>query len=145
LAISAAEIILSDAADDAAVAGGHGRAGLGNGSCILSSGKERDDYNFTEVGKRETGFVILATRTDKSVFRDETGNSRVHESVHHEEVTEFSEAPLEPHLFVPPQDFKRVPQLPDGVGYALTYRMRLRWEILKDSFSLPNRIAKFTT
>ena len=110
----------------------------------LSSGTgERDDYKFTEAGKRETGFVLLATRTHKSSFQDETGNSRAHESVRHEEVTEFSETPLEPDLFVPQRDFKRVPQLPDGIRYALAYRIRLRWEILKDSLSLPNRIAKF--
>ena len=102
---------------------------------------ERNDYQFTETGKRETGFLLLATRTHKSSFQDETGNSRLYESVHHEEVTEFSEAPLEPDLFVPPRDFKRVPQLADGVHYARTYRIRLRWEMLKDSLSLLNRIG----
>jgi len=105
---------------------------------------ERDDYKFTEAGDRETGFVLLATRTHKSSFEDETGNSRAHESVHHEEVTELSETPLKPDLFVPPHDFKRVLQLPDGVRYAPAYRLRLRWETLKDSLHLPNRIAKFT-
>jgi len=112
---------------------------------LLSSGVERDDYKFTETGKRETGFAILTTRTHRSFFRDETGNSRVHESVHREEVSEFSEAPLEPDLFVPPLDFKRVPQLFDGVRFRLAYRMRLRWEMLKDSISLPDRISRFTT
>jgi hypothetical protein len=105
---------------------------------------ERDDYKFTEAGNRETGFVLLATRTHKSFSQDETENSRTHESVHHEEVTELSETPLEPGLFVPPRDFERVPQLPDGVRYAPAYRIRLRWEILKDSLRLPNEIAKFT-
>jgi hypothetical protein len=105
---------------------------------------ERDEYKFTEAGDRETGFVLLATRTHKSSFEDETGNSRAHESVHHEEVTELSETPLKPDLFVPPHDFKRVLQLPGGVRYAPAYRLRLRWETLKDSLHLPNRIAKFT-
>ena len=103
----------------------------------------KDDHKFTEAGKRETGFALLATRTHRS-FRDETGTLNTHESVHREEVTEFSEAPLEPDLFVPPLDFKRIPQLPDGVRYRLVHRIRLRWEMVKDSFSLPSRIVKFT-
>ena len=104
----------------------------------------RDDFKFTEAGKRETGFVLLATRNRKFSVENQTGSSRVHESVHHQEVTEFSEAPLEPGLFVPPIDFKRVPQLSDGERYALRYRIGIRWEMLQDSLSLPNRIAKFT-
>lgn len=111
---------------------------------LCSGTGERDDYKFAEAGNRETGFVLLARRTHKSFFQDATGTARTHEGVHHEEVTEFSETPLEPDLFVPPRDFKRVPQLPDGIRYALAYRLRLRWETLKDSFHLPNRIAKFT-
>lgn len=112
--------------------------------CYLASGTgPKDDHKFTEAGKRETGFALLATRTHSS-FRDETGTSNTHESVHREEVIEFSEAPLESDLFVPPLDFKRIPQLPDGVRYRLAHRIRLRWEMLKDSFSLPNRIVKFT-
>jgi len=111
---------------------------------LCSRTGERDDYKFTEVGKRETGFVLLATRTHKSYFQDETGKLRDHESVDREEITELSETPLEPDLFVPPADFKRVPQLPDGVRYARAYRIRLRWESLIDSLSLPNRIARFT-
>lgn len=105
----------------------------------------RDDHKFSETGKRERGFTLLATRTNRSFVEGETGNLRTHESVAREEVTEFSEAPLEPVLFVPPLDFKRVPQLSDGVPYALPYRLRLRWEILRDSLSLPNRIANFTS
>jgi hypothetical protein len=111
----------------------------------MSSGDQpRDDYKFTESGTIETGFVMLATRRHKSLFHDENGNSRVHESIHRDEVVEFSEGLLGPDLFVPPRDFKRVPQIPDGVSYALAYRMQLRWAMLKDSLSLPNRIAGFT-
>ena len=112
---------------------------------VLCAGGERDDYKFTQTGKRETGFAILTTRTHKSFFQDETGNSRVDESVHREEVSEFSEAPLEPDLFVPPLDFKRVPQLLEGTRFPLAYRIRFRWEMLKDSIRLPDRISKFTT
>lgn len=72
-----------------------------------------------------------------------TESLRTIETVHREEVTEFSEAPLEPDLFVPPADFERIPQLSDGVRHTLAYRARLRWEILKDSLSLPDKIAKF--
>ncbi len=66
---------------------------------------EKDDYKFTETGKRETGFALLYTRTQTQVCRDATGNSRDYRSVLHQEVTEFSETPLEPDLFVPPLDF----------------------------------------
>ena len=111
----------------------------------LSSGNgERDEYKFTEAGERETGFVVRATRIHRSFARDETGNPRVHESVYREEVSEFSETPLELSFFVPPRDFKRLPQLPDGTRYRLAYRARLRWEMWKDSLTLPKRIAEFT-
>jgi hypothetical protein len=110
---------------------------------VLASGNERDDYEFTDVGKRETGFVLLASRIRKTHFRDELGNLRVQESVEREEVAEFSEAPLEPGVFVPPPDFRRVPRLPDGIRYALRYRMRLQWETLKDSRHLSKLLAKF--
>lgn len=116
----------------------------GTYSYLSSATAERDDYKFTETGNRETGFALVATRTHKSYSEDEIGNSRTHESVHRQEVTELSEAPLGPELFVPPRDFKRVQQLPDGVRYSLPHRIRLRWETLKDSLSLPNRIAKFS-
>jgi len=102
-----------------------------------------DDYNFTEVGKRETGFALLFTRTVRSPFRDETGKLTTHESLQREEVTEFSELPLEPAMFVPPLDFKRVPWFSDGSRYLRAYRTRLRWQALKDSFMLPKRIAEF--
>jgi hypothetical protein len=105
---------------------------------------EKDDYKFTETGKRETGFALLYTRTQTQVCRDATGNSRDYRSVLHQEVTEFSETPLEPDLFVPPLDFERVPQLPDSLHYAFAYRIRLQWEMLKDSISLLKRIAKYS-
>jgi hypothetical protein len=82
---------------------------------------ERDDYKFTEVGKRETGLALLSTRRHKSFFQDETGRLREHEAVDREEITEFSESPLPADLFVPPSDFKRVPQLPDGLRYTRAY------------------------
>ena len=103
----------------------------------------RDDHKFTETGKRETGFVLLATRTSRSSFKDKTGNLRMHEHVDLEEVIAFSEDPLNSDLFVPPLAFKRVPLLSGGVSYSLGHRLRLRWEILKDSLSLPSKMAKF--
>ena len=104
---------------------------------------QRDDYKFTETGRRETGFIMRITRTHRSFSRDEAGNARVHESIHREEVSEFSETPLAPDLFVPPRDFKRVPQLADSAGQRLAYRLWLRWKMWEDSLSLPHRIARF--
>ena len=57
---------------------------------------ERDDYKFTEVGKRETGFALLATRRHKPFFQDEMGRPKEHEGVDREEITEFSESPFRP-------------------------------------------------
>jgi hypothetical protein len=113
----------------------HPPAGPGAFYHLSSATGERDDYKFTEAGKRETGFVLLSTRRNKTYSQDQTGNLREHEGIHHDEITEFSEAPLEPDLFVPPSDFKRVLQLPDGMRCPPAYRMRLRWESLKDSLS----------
>lgn len=104
----------------------------------------RDDYKFTQTGTRETGFLVQATRTYKSFFSDEAGIARIHESVSHDEITEFSETPLEPELFVPPRDFRRVPQLPDKIRSSFSFRTMRRWEMLRDSFSLRNRISRFT-
>jgi hypothetical protein len=95
-----------------------------------------------DTGERSELFVVRFTRRDKYHFQDETGNSKDHEVYHG--ITELSETPLEPNLFIPPSDFKRVPQLPDGVRYAREYRIRLRWEMFKDSLALPSRITKFT-
>lgn len=107
----------------------------------VGTGK-RDGFQFSEVGSRETVFLLLATRTDRSFSRGETGNRRVHKTINHEEITAISEMPPAADLFVPPTNFKRVTQLPDE-HYALSFRLRLR-EMLQDAFFLPKRIAKFT-
>jgi hypothetical protein len=111
--------------------------------CSLIEG-DRDDYKFTETGKPETGFTVRATRIHKSHFCDRDGNTRIHETVSHEEAIEFSEAPLPPEIFVPPPNFRRVPQLSNGMRYSMLRRTRFRWEMLKDSFSLQRKIAQFT-
>jgi hypothetical protein len=113
--------------------------------CYLTVGTgERDDYEFSEAGKRETGFALMSIRTNRSSFKDQAGTARTHTGVYRDEVTEFSEAPLARELFVPPLDFKRVAQLPEkDARYAPTFRARVRWEMLKDSFSLPNRMAGY--
>ena len=112
---------------------------------LASSTSAWDDHKFTEVGKRETGFALLTTLTHKSWFNDEMGSLRTSEDIHREEVIAYSEAPLQPDLFVPPRSYQRVPWFPGEDRYLLAYRMRLRWETWKDSFSLPYRIAEFAT
>jgi len=99
---------------------------------ILTVGNKRDDYRFTESGERETGFPILVLRKHRPYFRDQDGVVRSHEHLHRDEVTEFSEAPLDPDVFIPPRDFKRVMQLGGSVRHTLSERLRLRWEMLKD-------------
>jgi hypothetical protein len=112
--------------------------------CIfrLGSGStKRDDFTFTQKGERETGFPVLAARLDRSYFRNPDGIMRSHESSSRNEVTEFSEAVLDPAVFIPPRDSKRVMQLPGGVCYPLSNRLRLRWEMLKDSRQLRKKVA----
>ena len=60
-----------------------------------------------------------------------------------DEVTEFSEAALDPEVFIPPREFKRVMQLPGGIRYPLSIRLQFRWEILKDSYQLRKKRAVY--
>ncbi len=109
---------------------------------VLSSGGKRDDFRFTHKGDRETGFPLLVASTNRSYFRGQNGVMRSHESSYTNEVTEFSEAALDPALFIPPRDFKRVMQLPGGIRYPLSNRLRLRWEMLKDSSELRKKLGR---
>lgn len=101
---------------------------------IGAGGNNRDDFRFTENGERETGFLLLVARTNRSYFRDQVGMMRSHESSYRDEVTELTEATLNPEIFIPARDFKRVMQLPGSVLYPLSSRLRFRWEMLKDSY-----------
>jgi hypothetical protein len=104
---------------------------------VVGSGtNKRDDFTFTQKGERETGFPILLARVDRSYFRDQDGVMRSHESSSRDEVTEFAEATLDLAVFIPPRDFKRVMQLSGGMRYPLSNRLRVRWEMLKDSRQL---------
>lgn len=109
----------------------------------LASGAERDDYKFTEAGKRENGFALFLRRSNKSFLQDEQGNSKSFETTHEEEVTELSEAALTRELFVPPRSCKRVALFQDGMRYRLGYRARFHWELLKDLLVLPRKVAEF--
>ena len=113
--------------------------------CVVSltSSGTRDDFKFTETGTRETGFLLESRRTHRSFFVDDGGNPTFRETLAQEEVTEFSESPLNAGLFVPPREFQRVPHLPDRARYTSKDHMRLRWEMMKDWFSLRGRIRSF--
>ncbi len=104
-------------------------------------GNKRDAFKFTQDGERETGFPVLVASTNRSYSRDQYGVMRCHESSHRDEVTEFSEAPLDAALFIPPRDFERVTQLPGGIRHPLSNRLRFRWEMLKDSCHLRKKLA----
>ena len=111
-------------------------------SYALGSGTNtRDDFTFTRKGERETGFPLLVVHVHRSYFSDQDGVIRSHESSSRNEVTEFSEAALDPALFIPPRNFKRVMQLPGGVRYSLSNRLRFRLEMLKDSRELRKKLA----
>src|SRR5260370_13466322 len=110
---------------------------------VGSGGGKRDDFRITENGVRETGFPLLVRNTNRSYFPDQEGVIRSHESSHVDEVTEFSEAALDPEVFIPPREFKRVMQLPGGIRYPLSSRRRFRWEMLKDSYQLRKKLAVY--
>ena len=81
---------------------------------------EQDEVKCTTAGPRETGFQIVLT--------DKRGSR-------HEKVIELSEDALDPALFQPPADFKRVARLPSGAyeyRYPWETRVRLRWLMLMD-------------
>ena len=103
-------------------------------------GSKRDDLRITEIGERETGLPLLVAGTNRSYFGDQEGVMRSHESSHRDEVTELSVAPLDREVFIPPRDFKRVMQLPGGIRYPLSNRLRFRWEMLKDSCQLRKKL-----
>ena len=108
---------------------------LGRGIfCVLTAGGKKDDYKFTESGERETGFPLLVATANRSYFRDQEGAIRSHESSQRDEVTEFSEAPLDLEVFIPPGNFKRVMQLPGSIRYPISTRLRFRWKMLTDSY-----------
>ncbi len=95
-----------------------------DGFCIFhvtgSGTNKRDDFKFTQKGERETGFPLSVARLDRSYSRNQDGVMKSHESSSRDEVTEFSEAPLDPAVFIPPRAFKRVMQLSGGMRYPLS-------------------------
>jgi len=108
---------------------------------VGSGANKRDDFTFTQKGERETGFPVLVARVDRSYFRDRDGVMRSHEGSSRNEVIELSEATLDPAVFIPPRDFKRVMQLAGGMRYPLSNRLRSRWEMVKDSRQLRKKLA----
>jgi hypothetical protein len=99
------------------------------GHAIFHSGD--DTPLFTDVGPRENGFPLLVRKTDHSRFRDAEGNIRTHTSEYRDEVTELSEEALDPDLFVPPRDFRRVARLPGEPTLPFALRMRIGWQNFK--------------
>jgi hypothetical protein len=106
------------------------RAGFGYTCAVIGNLGERDEVRFTRSGAHETGFpLILERRRDGRLE-------------HRDKVIELSEDTLDPGLFLPPEDFKPVPQLPSGPcvhRYSLGTRMRLRCLMLMDR---PGRVGK---
>src|SRR5881628_641637 len=106
----------------------------GHAILLIAVGGRTDTPVFTDVGPRETGFLLVVRRIHRSNFKDAAGNIRIHTSEDREEVIEFSEAPLPADLFVPPRDFRRVRRLPDEAPMSFALRMRLGWRNFKHKF-----------
>jgi hypothetical protein len=103
-----------------------------SGHVIFQAGT--DTPVFTDIGPREKGFPLLVRTTERSTLRDAEGNIRTHMSEDRDEVTEFSEEALDPDLFVPPRDFRRVARLPGEPILPFVLRMRIGWENFKHKF-----------
>ena len=89
---------------------------------------------FTDIGPRETGFPLLVKRTHRSTLKDPEGNIRTFISEDSDEVVEFSEEPLNPDLFIPPEGFRRVARLPGDPVLPFGVRFRVGWQNLKHRF-----------
>jgi hypothetical protein len=92
-----------------------------NGLTVQSPWEE-DAIRYTRAGPRETGFPIVVTY---KIGR------------FHEKVVELSEDAIDPAMFQPPADFKRVAELPSGRSpyhyrYPWETRVWLRWQMLMD-------------
>jgi hypothetical protein len=112
-----------------------------NAFFVGSGTRKQDDFTFTQKGERETGLPVSVVRVGRSYFRDQNGLRKSHESSSRNEITAFSEASLDPALFVPPREFKRVMQLPGGMCYPLSTQLRFHWEMLKDSRRLRKNLS----
>ena len=93
-----------------------------------------DTPEFTDIGAREAGFPLLAKSTNRHMLKDPEGNIRTFISEDKEEVVEFSEEPLNPDLFIPPHDFRRVARLPGDPVLRFGVRLRVGWQNLKHRF-----------
>jgi hypothetical protein len=92
-----------------------------------------DEFKHSHTGPVENGFPLITTMVHRSTYLDHDGSLKVHTSTRRSEVTEFSEADLDPGLFLPPPEFRRVLQLPGELPCSAAHRLRLRWEMLRDS------------
>ena len=108
-----------------------------NGHCIFLAAVDGriPRPEFTDSGPRETGFPLLLTRTHYSTITDAEGEIREHTWVDREEVTELSEDALDPDLFTPPRDFRRVTRLPGERPVPFTMKMRVLWQRWKNAFA----------
>jgi len=93
---------------------------------------QKDDVRVTYQGPRETG-LPLALRARSQSGQKSTG------FYHYERVIDVSERPVDPALFLPPPDFKRLQPTGPPVAvvrgayqYPFSLRVRLNWLILAD-------------
>lgn len=92
-----------------------------------------DEIKHSHTGPVENGFPLITTMVHHSTWLHPDGVLQTHTHTRHSEVTELSEAALDPGLFLPPRDFRRVLQLPGELPCSTAHRLRLRWEMLRDS------------
>jgi len=103
--------------------------------CVLTGSTKNgvDEFKFSHTGPVENGFPLITTMVHHSTYLDPDGSLKVHTHTRRSEVTELSEAVLDSDLFLPPRDFRRVLQLPGELPCSTAHRLRLRWEMLRDS------------
>ncbi len=87
--------------------------------------------NIVLHGKRvKKGFPVLETTTDASAA---SAGLPAHISSRRTEVIELSEEALDPNLFTPPHDFRRVNALPGEPSMSWTQRLEFEWRQIGQS------------
>lgn len=85
------------------------------------------------TGVTETGFPVKLTTTTHTSLVQPGGSQKEYASTFESEVTELSEAPLDPALFEVPAGFKRVAKLNTQPPVPTVVALRMWWERLKRS------------
>lgn len=100
---------------------------------VVFSSCSQQKLEVHRTGNAETGFPLKLTTTMRTRLVQPDGSQREFSSTVESEVTELSEAPLDPALFEVPAGFKLVAKLNTQSPVPTMVAMRMWWERLKRS------------